>query len=133
MLIAACIDKCLSYIDISLQWVERNFNHAPNIVPVTDIQKRPKPPSSAIYIWEGTASDLIELATAIHKAKLIRKPSGELVSYAELIRGLQRIFGFKIPNIYSRKTRALGRKKNASPLLERLLALYKQNVEKIYL
>lgn len=76
---------------------------------------------------------MIELATAIHKVKLIRKHSGELITYAELIRGLQRLFGVKIPNIYSRKTRTLGRKKNAAPLLERMLALYKQNVEEIYL
>lgn len=91
------------------------------------------PSSSATYIWEGTASDLIELATALHKAKLIRKHSGEFMTFAEIVRALQRMFGVKISNISSRKSRALGRKKNASPLLERMLVLYKQEVDKTYL
>jgi len=55
------------------------------------------------------------------------------MTYAEIIRSLQAIFNIKIPNIYSRKSRAMERKKNASPLLERMLALYRQEAEKMYL
>ncbi|WP_255349816.1 RteC domain-containing protein [Dysgonomonas sp. HGC4] len=90
-------------------------------------------PSAADYIWEGTITDLIELAIAIYNIKLIRKSSGELITYAEIVRALKVVFGIKIPkNIYSRKTRAMERKKNTSPLLERMLALYKSEVEKTY-
>lgn len=89
--------------------------------------------SSESYIWEGTITDLIELSVAIYKLKLIRKSSGQLITYAEIVRALQIIFDIKISNIYSRKSRAMERKKNASPLLERMLALYRQEVEKMYL
>lgn len=105
----------------------------------TSVRKFPKtqntsePPSPALYIWEGTISDLIEFATAIHEAKLVRKLSGELMTYTEIVHELQRIFGVKIANIYSRKTRAKTRKKTAAPLLERMLASYNLAVEKIYL
>lgn len=50
------------------------------------------------------------------------------------MKGFQQLFGVKLPkNIYSRKTRAMERKKNNSPLLDRMLTLYKQEAEKIYL
>lgn len=129
-----CIGRCLSFINASLYWIEHSqvlsaqfYADTPNPPKEQD-----EPPPVTGYIWEGTISDLIELSVAIHKLKLIRKSSGQLITYAEIIRALQIIFDIKIPNIYSRKTRAMERKKNASPLLERMLALYRQEVEKIY-
>ncbi|MCD7942671.1 MAG: hypothetical protein LUH50_22915 [Bacteroides intestinalis] len=77
-------------------------------------------------------TDLIELAIAIYNIKLIRKASDELITYAEIVRALKVIFGVKIPNIYSRKPRTMERKKNSSPLLERMLALYRHEVEEMY-
>ncbi|WP_317174078.1 RteC domain-containing protein [Dysgonomonas sp. GY617] len=106
------------------------------MAPASETEPNPDPesePSAANYIWEGTITDLIELAIAIYNIKLIRKSSGELITYAEIVRVLKIIFGIKIPkNIYSRKARAMERKKNTSPLLERMLALYKNEVEKMY-
>lgn len=128
-----CIDRCLSFLSVALQWTEDH----PEPIPEPSYTK-PKPesdsePSAAGYIWEGTITDLIELAIAIYNIKLIRKASGELITYAEIVRALKVIFGVKLPkNIYSRKTRTMERKKNSSPLLERMLALYRHEVEEMY-
>lgn len=128
-----CIARSLSFLTVALQWTG---DHPP--VTATSSAAEPKPdsdsePSAADYIWEGTITDLIELAIAIYNIKLIRKASGELITYAEIVRALKVIFGVKLPkNIYSRKIRTMERKKNPSPLLERMLALYKQDVEKMY-
>ncbi len=133
MQVQSCIQKCIYFLDISLQWVEHNCHQSPTNISFSHKPLHttdPCPP--VIYIWEGTVSDLIELAIALCKAELIRKPTGELLTYTEIVRALQQIFGVKIPNIYSRKTRAKERKKNASPMLDRMLALYKNEVEKMY-
>lgn len=84
-------------------------------------------------MWGGTIADLIELAIAIYNIKLIRKASGKLITFAEIIHGFKLIFNIKIPpNIYSRKTRTIERKKNPSSMLERLLAVYNNEVDKFY-
>lgn len=128
MPIQHCIARSLSFLNVALQWAGDH--------PQVATPPEPEPgsePSAADYIWEGTITDLIELAIAIYNIKLIRKASGELITYAEIVRALKVIFGVKLPkNIYSRKTRTMERKKNSSPLLERMLALYKQDVEKMY-
>lgn len=99
-----CIAKCLSFIDAALHWIACNTEHPAPINP-PQLPGDPDDPPAAAYIWEGTISDLIELSIAIHKLKLIRKSSGQLITYAEIVRTLQIIFDIKIPNIYSRKTR----------------------------
>ena len=111
-----------------MQWIEYNPK------PVSsDTNNTTEPSSSGYYIWGGTITDLIELAIAIYNIKLIRKASGKLISFAEIIHGLKLIFNVKIPkNIYSRKTRTMVRKKNSSSMLERLLAVYKNEVDQLY-
>lgn len=111
-----------------MQWIEHN----PKSVSF-DTNNKTESHSSGYYIWGGTISDLIELAIAIYNIKLIRKASGKLISFAEIIHGLKLIFNIKIPkNIYSRKTRTMERKKNPSSLLERLLAVYNHEIDKFY-
>ena len=111
-----------------MQWIEYNPK------PVSsDTNNTTEPSSSGYYIWGGTITDLIELAIAIYNIKLIRKASGKLISFSEIIQGLKLIFNVKIPkNIYSRKTRTMERKKNSSSMLERLLAVYKNEVDQLY-
>ena len=73
------------------------------------------------------------MAIAIYNIKLIRKASGKLITFAEIVHALKLIFDIKIPkNIYSRKTRTMERKKNPSSMLERLLAVYNNEVDKFY-
>jgi hypothetical protein len=131
--ILSCIDRCLSFLAVALQWAG-DHPQAAAATPSTPPEPEPgSEPSAASYIWEGTITDLIELAIAIYNIKLIRKASGELITYAEIVRALKVIFGVKLPkNIYSRKTRTMERKKNSSPLLERMLALYRHEVEEMY-
>ncbi|MBD8388884.1 RteC domain-containing protein [Dysgonomonas sp. BGC7] len=122
------ITHCLSFLTAALEWTEHNHE------PVsTDTYHKTKLSSSGYYIWGGSITDLIELAIAIYNIKLIRKASGKLISFAEIIHGLKLIFNIKIPkNIYSRKTRTMERKKNSSSMLERLLAVYKNEVDQLY-
>lgn len=111
-----------------MQWIEHNPKPTSN-----NTNNKAAPSPSAYYIWGGTISDLIELAIAIYNIKLIRKASGKLISFAEIIQGLKLIFNIKIPkNIYSRKTRTMERKKNSSSMLDRLLAVYKNEVDQLY-
>lgn len=126
--ILPCIAHSLSFLSAALQWIERNPK------PVSsNTNNKTELSSSDYYIWEGTISDLIELSIAIYNIKLIRKASGNLISFAEIIDGLKLIFNIKIPkNIYSRKTRTMERKKNSSSMLERLLAVYKNEVDQLY-
>ena len=134
MPILNCIDRCLSFLSVALQWTGDHPEPVPEFSNTKSKPESDPEPSSAGYIWEGTISDLIELAIAIFNIKLIRKASGELITFAEIVHALKLIFGIKVPkNIYSRKTRTMERKKNASPLLERMLALYRQEVEKLYI
>ena len=91
-------------------------------------------PPAPKYIWGGTITDLIEIAIAVCNTKLIRKTSGKLITFAEIIRVLKLVFDIKIPkNIYSRKTRTMERKKNPSSMLDRLLAVYNHELERIYM
>lgn len=107
-----------------MQWIEHNPE---SVSPNSDNK------SSVCYIWGGTIADLIELAIALYNIKLIRKASGKLITFAEIIHGLKLIFNIKIPkNIYSRKTRTMERKKNSSSMLERLLAVYNHEVDQLY-
>lgn len=118
----------MSFLNAALQWIERNPK------PISSHTKnKTERSSSNDYIWGGTIADLIELAIAISNIKLIRKASGKLITFAEIIHGLKLIFNIKIPkNIYSRKTRTMERKKNSSSMLERLLVVYKHEVDKLY-
>lgn len=124
----SCIAHSLSFLHTALHWIERNHK------PISSYTNNKTEPSSfSYYIWGGTVTDLIELSIAIYKIKLIRKASGKLVTFAEIIHGLELIFDIKIPkNIYSRKTRTMERKKNPSSMLERLLAVYKHEVDLLY-
>lgn len=128
-LILRCITHSLSFLTAALQWIECNAK------PVSSNTSNNTETSSPVpYMWGGTITDLIELAIAIYNIKLIRKASGKLASFAEIIHGLKLIFNVKIPkNIYSRKTRTMERKKNSSSMLERLLAVYKHEVDKLYM
>lgn len=128
MLLIQCIDRCLAFIPICVQWVECNPE------PVTPCENEHEHELIFTpYIWDGNIADLTELGIVIFKSKLIRKPTGEPLTYVDIMKGFEKLFGVKLPkNIYSRKIRAMERKKNNSPLLERLLALYKQEVEKMY-
>ncbi len=126
--ILSCITHSLSFLNAALQWIERNPK------PISShTNNKTEPSSSGYYIWGGSITDLIELAIAIYNIKLIRKASGKLISFAEIIHGLKLIFNIKIPkNIYSRKTRTMERKKNSSSMLERLLAVYNHEVDQLY-
>ena len=126
--ILSCITLSLSFLNAALEWIERNPK------PVSShINNKTEPSSSEYYIWGGTIADLIELAVAISNIKLIRKASGKFITFSEIIHGLKLIFNIKIPkNIYSRKARTMERKKNSSSMLERLLAVYKHEVDKFY-
>lgn len=122
------ITHSLSFLTAALEWTEHN----PEPVS-TDTNHKTKLSSPVYYIWGGSITDLIELAIAIYNIKLIRKASGKLISFTEIMHGLKLIFNIKIPkNIYSRKTRTIERKKNPSSMLERLLAVYKHEVDQFY-
>lgn len=125
------ITRSLSFLTIALEWTRDN----PQLVSVkpSSDTKLDSEPSVKHYIWGGSVTDLIELAIAIYNIKLIRKASGKLITFAEIIRALKFIFNIKIPkNIYSRKARTIERKKNPSSMLERLLAVYNHEVDKFY-
>lgn len=124
----------MSFLLVALKWAEGGERSPIPLVCDKEVyHKSHSETSSAGYIWEGTITDLIELAIAIYNIKLIRKASGELITFAEIIHALKLIFGIKIPkNIYSRKTRTMERKKNASPFLERMLVLYRHEVKNRY-
>lgn len=128
VLILSCITHSLSFLTAALEWIEHN----PKPVS-TDTKYKTESPPSSYYIWGGTIADLIELAIAIYNIKLIRKESGKLITFSEIIHGLKLIFNIKIPqNIYSRKSRTMERKKNPSSMLERLLAVYNHEVDRFY-
>jgi hypothetical protein len=115
-----CLMQCRSFIMMTLSWIpDCHTKASPNFKP---------PPRD--YIWRGTISDLIELSIALHKTELLCKPSGEPMTYAQITTAIQEIFGVKIPNIYSRKTRILERKKSSSPFLDKLLVLYQNEMAK---
>lgn len=123
-----CITHSLSFLTVALDWCIHNSNSIP-----VNTKNKTEPSPYNYYIWGGSVTDLIELAIAFYKIKLIRKSSGKLLSFAEIIHGMKLIFNIKIPkNIYSRKTRTMERKKNPSSMLERLLAVYKHEVDKLY-
>lgn len=125
----------MSFLTIALEWAKNNPQFIA-VAPSSETKSKPKldnHPSATHYIWGGSVADLIELATAIYKIKLIRTASGKLITFAEIIRALKLIFDIKIPkNIYSRKTRTRERKKNPSSMLERLLTVYNHEVESLY-
>lgn len=125
----------MSFLTIALEWAKNNPQFIA-VAPSSETKSKSKldnQPSATHYIWGGSVADLIELATAIYKIKLIRTASGKLITFAEIIRALKLIFDIKIPkNIYSRKTRTMERKKNPSSMLERLLAVYNHEVERLY-
>ena len=128
------IEKCIDFIDIALKWIKWNNNqNSPSKRISSKNSDFLEWSLSSNYIWNGTVFELIELAVALQKTELIRKKSGELLTYAEIVKGMKRLFNnVKVSNIYSCRTRTMERKKNASPLLERMLVLYKQEVEKLY-
>lgn len=120
------IKSSLTFLAIASEWIEHNDHKSILSKPQTT-------PPSAEYIWGGTIADLIELAIALYNIKLIRKASGKLITFGEIIHGLKLIFNIKIPkNIYSRKSRTMERKKNSSSMLERLLAVYNHEVDQLY-
>lgn len=125
----------MSFLTIALEWAKNNPQFIA-VAPSSETKFKPRldnHPSATHYIWGGSVADLIELATAIYKIKLIRTASGKLITFAEIIRALKLIFDIKIPkNIYSRKTRTMERKKNPSSMLERLLTVYNHEVESLY-
>lgn len=122
------INLSLSFLSVALEWTKHN----PRPI-VMDAGHITNTPPSGYYIWEGTTADLIELAIAFYHIKLIRKASGKLITFADIIHDMKLIFNIKIPrNIYSRKSRTMERKKNSSCMLERLLAVYKHEVDKFH-
>ncbi|MFV0590339.1 MAG: RteC domain-containing protein [Draconibacterium sp.] len=125
----------MSFLTVALEWTRDNRQFR-SVTQSADTNSKPKPdfePPAPKYIWGGTITDLIEIAIAVCNIKLIRKASGKLITFAEIIRVLKLVFDIKIPkNIYSRKTRTMERKKNPSSMLDRLLAVYNHELERLY-
>jgi hypothetical protein len=90
-------------------------------------------PSAPLAKWNGTIAELLELAVPIHFAGKLLKPSGELMAYSDVISLIGNLFGIEIFKPYDRKTNLLSRKKGGTPFLDRLIALYLAETEKIYM
>ena len=82
--------------------------------------------------WAGTVSDLLELTVCLQHAGIIVKPTGERMSWSDVIIFIGQVFGLKIQRPYERKTKLFIRKRDETPFLHRLITVFRSEVEKYY-
>jgi len=64
--------------------------------------------------WNGKVADLIEYSIGPQVSGKLLKPSGEPMSYADVVEFIENVFGVTIPGAYDRKTKILSRQKNTT-------------------
>jgi hypothetical protein len=114
----ALIDCELEIIQVELKYPERFI-----LLPVD-----PAP----LVRWNGSIAELLELAISVYYAGKFLKPSGESMAYSDIIALVERIFGITISRPYERKSKIFSRQKSKTPFLQKLIAVFRMEVEKFH-
>lgn len=108
----ALVERSLALIDCELEIVRMELEYPQHFLPVS------APASKPLIRWNGTISELLEMAVAVHCAGRFSKPTGEPMTYADTIRFVESVYGITVADLYDRKTKLLSRQKNTSFLDE---------------
>ena len=95
--------------------------------PERFISQAPKAPSVK---WLGSIAELLELAIPVFCAGKIAKPTGEPMAYSDVVALIEEIFGITVSRPYERKTKLFNRKKSETPFLNKLITIFRLEVEK---
>lgn len=70
------------------------------------------------YVWKSSATDLLELVTALYQNKSIERRDGKPLTRKELIEYFQQVFDIKISDIEGKLSKATNRKVNQTPFID---------------
>ncbi len=116
------IDSAVAAIDCELKIVEMELAHPERFV-------RPER-QSPLAKWNGSISELLEMAIPVHCSGKIAKPTGEQMAYSDVVALIENVFGQQISRPYERKSKLLARKKDETPFLHKLISVFRTEVEK---
>ena len=111
------IDGELDVLQLEVEFPER-FCEAP-----TD-----RPPLAQ---WNGKIIELIEYHMPLQISGIISMPSGAEMTYADLIRFLEAIYGITISNAHDRKSEVVSRAKPTT-FIEKMLTALKNSIKKLH-
>lgn len=79
--------------------------------------------------WNGSANDLLELLSALHFAALLSDEKGVPLPFQKLISYAESDLGIKLSKPYDRRMRLAMRKREQTPLLDRLKTTFVKNMQ----
>ena len=121
---SAVIEQALSLIDCELDIVKMELEH-----PERFMQPESHTPLAK---WNGTVSELLELAVSVHSAGKFSKPTGEPMVFSDVVTLVESIFGITISRPYERKSKLFSRKKDETPFLRNLITVFRTAAEKFH-
>jgi len=80
--------------------------------------------SKSPYVWEGSDSDMIELAVALYKAEAITRKDRKPITLKEILNMLEQMVGYKIKDASISHINDEVYWKSRSPFLESLIVAY---------
>ncbi len=83
--------------------------------------------STSDYVWKSSATDLLELAAALHQNKSLERKDGKPLTRKELIEYLEQMFNIEISDIEHKLTKASARNNN-TPFLDNLSQQFRNYV-----
>lgn len=81
--------------------------------------------------WSGTMMELLEYFIPLQMAGKLFKPSGEPMTFADVIKLIESIFGVIANKPYDMKTKILSRKKNITPFIDKMRQMLLEVAEKL--
>lgn len=76
--------------------------------------------SASDYVWKSSATDMLELITALYQNKSIERRDGKLLTRKEITEYFQQMFDIEITDIEGKLNKATNRKINQTPFLNNL-------------
>lgn len=111
------------------KWLSIEIKLCSTDLSITETSPAKNSPSP-LY-WLGTGNELLELLDALwHSAKIGATPGLEL-SYTGFVRCFEDLFNIKIKKLFTKRGQVATRKRNPTPLLDYLKAIYLKNIENL--
>ena len=118
------IRNAIYYIDSEIDLIRMELEHPERFLAFTD-------DNSPTLKWNGTVSELLEYLIPLQMDGKLSKPSGEVMSYTDLVKLIELVCGITIPAPYDRKTKLFSRMKNPTPFIDKMRQIFREGSKKM--
>lgn len=79
--------------------------------------------------WNGSVAELIELMIPLQISGKLAKPTGQAMTWADVVKHVEAVYGVAVPGSYDRKTKILNRYKK-TPFLDNMRQVFVEEAKK---